>query len=96
MFDKAISPALLNPSKFKEILSSVTKNTKTNFSNKEITKLFKEQLKNMKGWDMESISVDGNGASRKTYSYPRQNLYVMIPDDETVTTAKTALAEFKK
>ena len=96
MVDKVISPALLNPSKFKEILSSVTKNTKTNFSNKEINQLFKQQLKNMKAWETETISVDGSGASRRTYSYPGQNLYVMIPDEETVTAAKTALAEFKK
>lgn len=96
MVDKVISPALLNPSKFKEILSSVTKNTKTNFSNKEINQLFKQQLKDMKAWETETISVDGSGASRRTYSYPGQNLYVMIPDEETVTAAKTALAEFKK
>ena len=93
MVDKVISPSLLNPSKFKEILSSVTKNTKTNFANKEITALFKAQLKDMKGWDIESISVDGTGASRRTYSYPSQNLYVMIPNEETVESAKTALAE---
>ena len=34
--DKAISPSILNPSKFREILQSVTKNTKTNISKKEI------------------------------------------------------------
>lgn len=96
MVNKVISPSLLNPSKFKDILSAVTSNTKTNFSNKEINQLFKAQLKNMKGWDVESISVDGKGASRKTYSYPRQNLYVMIPDEETVTEAKTALEAFKE
>ncbi len=94
--DKAISPSILNPSNFKKILTSVTSNTKMNISQSEITSLFRMQLSNMKGWDIQSLSVDGTGSSRYTYSYPRQKLYVMIPDEETLTTAKTALAEYKK
>ena len=94
--DKAISPSILNPSNFKKILSSVTSNTKMNISSSEITSLFKMQLKDMKGWDIQSMSVDGTGSSRYTYSYPSQPLYVMIPDEETVTEAKTALSAFKK
>lgn len=92
--DKAISPAILNPSNFKNILSSVTKNTKTNISNGEITSLFKMQLSNMSGWNIDSISVDGRGATRSTYSY-RGNVYVMIPNEETVNNAKTSLAVYK-
>ena len=92
--DKAISPSILNPSKFREILQSVTKNTKTNISKKEIEAIFKMQLNDMSGWKIDSISVDGTGSSKYTYSYPSQALYVMIPDEETVNSAKTALKAF--
>ncbi len=94
IFDKAISPAILKPSNLKNILSSVTSNTKTNISKKEITSLFKMQLNDMSGWDFESVSVDGSGASRSTYSVSSY-VYVMIPDETTVTEAKTALEAYK-
>ena len=53
------------------------------------------QLNDMSGWKIDSISVDGTGSSKYTYSYPSQALYVMIPDEETVNSAKTALKAFK-
>lgn len=92
--DKAISPAILNISKFKEVLSAVTSNTKTNISSDAITALFRMQLADMSGWDIQSISVDGTGSSRSTYTVSSR-VYVMIPDEETVNEAKTALAAYK-
>ncbi len=87
--DKVISPALLNPSKFSEILSAVTSNTKTNISKKEIKALFKMQLASMRGWETESIAADGTGMSIN-------GIYYMKPDQETVDAAKIALAAYKK
>ena len=94
IIDKAISPSILNPSNFKNILSSVTSNTKTNVSKSEISSLFKMQLNDMSPWDIDNISVDGTGSYRSTYSYSSR-IYVMIPDETTVTEAKTALAAYK-
>ncbi len=90
---KAISPKILtNTNKVEELVEAISKNTKTNFSVKEIKKLISYQLGTMsKEWSFESMSVDGSGASRYTYSYPRQTLYVMIPDTETVNEAKAAI-----
>lgn len=42
----------------------------------------------MKGWKIESISVDGKGAMLPTYSMGSQPLSVMIPDQTTVDAAK--------
>lgn len=90
---KAISPKILtNTDKVEDLIKAVSKNTKTNFAVKEIKKLISYQLGTMnKEWTFESLSVDGKGASRYTYSYPRQQLYVMIPDEETVEEAKLAI-----
>ena len=89
---KAISPAMFIPANIEGMLESVSNNTKTNFSEKEIKKLISYQMSSMtKEWKFESISVDGKGAYKTTYSYSAQELYVMIPDTETVETAKEAI-----
>jgi len=92
--DKAISPSILIPSNLEEMLSCITANTKTNISSEEIKALFKMQLEKMSGWDIESISVDGTGSSKYTYTYNERPLYVMIPDEDTVREAQKALSAF--
>lgn len=90
--EKAISPSMLIPSKIEQMLQAVSNNTKTNFAEKEIKKLISYQMSTMgKAWEFESMSVDGKGDSAYTYSYPRQALYVMRPDMETVNAAKLAI-----
>ena len=42
----------------------------------------------MSSWTVEKYNVNGTGAMAQTYSYPNQNLYVMMPDVTTVATAK--------
>lgn len=89
---KAISPAMFVPANIESMLEAVSNNTKTNFSEKEIKKLISYQMSTMgKEWNFESISVDGKGAYKTTYSYSAQELYVMIPDTNTVKTAKEAI-----
>ena len=89
---KAISPAMFIPSNIEDMLESVSNNTKTNFSEKEIKKLISYQMSTMgKEWKFDSISVDGTGAYKTTYSYSAQELYVMIPNTDTVETAKEAI-----
>ena len=49
-------------------------------------------LSNMSSWDVKSISIEGNGSyTRSTYSMPGWNLYVMIPDEETVINARNEI-----
>ena len=50
------------------------------------------QINDMSGWNIEQYSVSGSGTSAYTYSYPNQELYVMIPDESTVTEAKQRLS----
>ena len=47
----------------------------------------------MADWKVESYNIDGKGTMTKTYSYPNKNLYVMIPNEKTVTTAKSKILE---
>ena len=93
IIDKAISPAILT--NFKDILDAVTDNTRTNIKSDDITSLVRMQLGDMSSWDIQSMSVDGTGTQRYTYSYPKQKLYVMLPNDETIEEAKLALEAYK-
>ncbi len=88
IFDKVISPSMLNPSKINNVLKAITSNMKTNISSSEISSLVQMQLSDMASWDIQTYSVDGTGASRATYSAGSQLLSVMIPKQETVDEAK--------
>ena len=54
----------------------------------EITNFIKYQLNNLKKWKVESISLDGTDSMQSTYSMGNRKLYVMIPNEKTVATAK--------
>ena len=89
---KAISPSILIPANIEGIMSAISKNTKTNFSEKEIKKLITYQMSSMgKEWNFESMSADGTGDYAYTYSVSSQKLYVMRPNMETVNAAREAL-----
>lgn len=45
------------------------------------------QFANNTGWDIQTYSLDGTGAEDVTYSYGSEPLYVMVPDQTTVTKA---------
>jgi LCP family protein required for cell wall assembly len=91
VIEKVTSAAVL--SKYSSLLSSVQSSIQTNISTTEIGSLVKQQLNDMKGWNISTYSVDGTGSSEYTYSIPNQRAYVMIPDLNTVDEAKVRLKE---
>lgn len=87
----AVIKKLSNPSiitKYKGLLNSLDGSFETNMDYKNITNLVKMQLDKNIDWDVESISLDGDGSMMSTYSMGERKLYVMIPDEETIKTAK--------
>ena len=81
---------------YPRILSAAEGSFETNLSYDEITDFARYQLAELKSWKVESISLDGTGAMLPTYSMGSQKLYVMIPDQATMNTAKTKIAEYLK
>ena len=53
----------------------------------EVLNLVKYEVNDLKNYYIESIQVDGSGAMLKTYSYPYQDLWVMIPYQDTINAA---------
>ena len=86
LFKKITSSKTLISS-YSDILNALNGTFETNISNDEISKLVKMQISDMPDWTINQYSVDGSGTSAYTYSYPNQELYVMVPDENTVVEA---------
>ena len=72
---------------YNKILANLTDSLQTNISSKEMKAFIKKQLDAMPKWNINSISVDGTSARGNCYSMPGSNLYVMIPNQNTVDNA---------
>ncbi len=74
--------------KYDSIFSSLEGSFQTNMGTSKITALVQKQLDSMPSWNVETYNLDGKGKMTYTYSYPGQKLYVMVPNEDTVSTAK--------
>lgn len=74
-------------SKYADILESLEGMIDTSFRAEEINNLVKMQLSDMTAWDIRSFAVTGTGGREETYSWKGQALYVMWPNEDTVTYA---------
>jgi len=80
--------------KYDSLLNSFSDLYVTDIPKEFITLLIKHQLEEMPSWTIESQSLDGYGASGKTYSMPGyDNLYVMIPYEDTIISASKKINE---
>ena len=48
----------------------------------------------MRGWEFETQNLDGSNSMAKTYSFPKQDLYVMIPNQKTINEAHEKIREY--
>lgn len=73
---------------YNDLLKALNNKFLTNMKDEELTKLIKWQIDGMYSWDILNISLNGTDSYQYTYSYQKQLLYVMLPDEESVNTAK--------
>jgi len=81
---------------YNKILKSLDGTFETNISYDEITSLIKMQIDDMATWKTSTCNLTGTGKMTATYSYPKRNLWVMIPNEKSIETAKNELDEFMK
>ena len=74
--------------KYTQLLDTLEDSFQTNLAEEEITTIIKKQIDEGKSWQVESISVDGENAHRYTYSYGGRELFVIIPNEETIRNFK--------
>ena len=91
MLNKIKSPALLMG--FSKIMDAAADCFVTSFSQDQISALVRMQLSDFAEWDIESYTVTGtSSSSTKCYSAKGQKLYVMKPDDASVSKAREMIA----
>ena len=78
-------------SKYNSLLNSIEGKFQTNMSPEKIKSLVKMQLDDMASWNVTSISLDGSNGMGITYSGGNQQLYVMIPNWDTVDEASSTI-----
>lgn len=91
IFRKCTSSSVIT--KYNSLLNSLKDSMITDMPMKSITSLAKMQLKDNAKWTITSNSLKGTGSYDYTYSYQAQELYVMIPDEESITEAKDKIAK---
>lgn len=73
--------------KYSDILNDLSSTLETNLSKSEISGLVRLQLQDMPSWKISEYQLNGSDAHDYTYSFGKQKLYVMVPDQNTVNTA---------
>lgn len=77
------------------ILDAAADLFETTISRDNVSDFVRMQLVDGTKWEVESISVDGTGAYQPTYSMgANRPLYVMIPNDDTVKSARNKINEY--
>ena len=94
MIEKMTKPKYLT--KYNDILKQTENSFETSITYDKITNLVKEELTTLASWDIETYNLDGEGAMLPTYSMGSMNLWVMLPDETTVETAKAKINEYLK
>ncbi|MDR2620232.1 MAG: LCP family protein [Propionibacteriaceae bacterium] len=85
IIDKVIDPSILV--NYSSMLSAMNERVQMSFTMDDLATLVRNQLTNGKGWQIETTAVGGAGSSQPTYTYGSELLYVMLPNQEQVSTA---------
>jgi anionic cell wall polymer biosynthesis LytR-Cps2A-Psr (LCP) family protein len=85
IINKCMSPAILTG--YMGIMESLSDSFETSLSQQQISSLVRMQLNDGASWDILSSRVVGTGDEGTCYSSGDSQLYIMIPDDNSVTTA---------
>lgn len=89
IIDKASSKSIIT--KYNSFLKNLKSSFVTNLSDKEITNFIKMQIDQDISWDIINITLDGTDGYEYTYSYSKNKLYVMMPDQQTVDDATSMI-----
>lgn len=92
---KALSSRTLI-TKYTNILESMGDSFQTNIPSENIYELINKQLDTMPNWTFDTYSLNGYDSSGKTYTFGDQILYVMEPEETTITEAINKIDACKK
>lgn len=94
ILNKAMSPSIIT--RFSSVLNSVSGSLQMSFSESELTSIIRHQVDSMESWDIQQVQLTGTGSSGVTYSMPGRNLYIMIPNQDSVNRASSLIHQMEK
>ena len=97
-FLKSLISAFTKPKlliKYNTILDKMKNKISTNISVKDISSLIKMQLTNNTKWDVVVNNLDGENSYAYTYTYPKEKLYVMLPNNGSLVNAINKIKEIE-
>jgi len=86
ILQKVTSPKIIT--NYTSLLDALSSTFVTNLDEDNLKSFIKMQIDKNISWEIEKYVLDGTNGSEYTYSYPKQKLYVMIPDEESLNEAK--------
>lgn len=95
IINKAMSPKIIT--NFNGILNSVSGALQTNIPSNVLSGIVKEQLNSMTQWEIIKNSLTGYGStSNTTFSMAGHNVYVMIPNIDSVNLASSLIGKMEQ
>ncbi|MBQ9607947.1 MAG: LCP family protein [Lachnospiraceae bacterium] len=91
MINKAISTEMLK--NYTNVMERISDSVVTSMSYDEIAELVKYQLTDGPKWEILKYSVTGSDSNSTTYSTGSAQVYVMVPDENSVNKAKQYLED---
>ena len=96
---KAVIKKLISPStivKIDRIVNSVAKSIDTNLDAADVQKLIALQIDKNLDWEFDSYHVEGLNGYKETFSVPGRELFVVIPNPDSVIMTKKSIYETMK
>ena len=97
VIEAVVNKLLSDPSfllKYDTLLESLSDLYITNVPSELVKLLIKEQINNMSTFSIEKQNLVGYDGMGQTYSIPGMNLYVMVPNQESVVAASNKILEY--
>ncbi len=91
ILQKAMSPAIISSAN--QILNNISGCVQTNMTYDEMARLINQQISDPGDWKFESVAATGSGDSQKCYSTGNMKLYVMWPNNSSVSQISAKMKE---
>lgn len=86
VINKAASSSLLV--NYTSVMDAIAGSFETNMPRSQIAALVRMQLSDMAQWNITSYTSSGQSMYAETFSMPGQDLYVIVPDENSIAEAK--------
>lgn len=83
-----VSKSTVLLTKYTTFLEQLSSSFETNIKTEDVTELIKLQINKMPSWNINKYSLNGTDSSGYTYSFGKQELYVMEPMIDTIAEGK--------